>query len=230
MDGTVEDAVLCVLCPREPREAGPGHAACTSCMTRLAADLELIARRFGELTAVPGTTGTGGRRAPGFASKPPPNMHSAALRDPRTAPSRPGELHSPVHLMLSWALELRRLRGQKPVAYPPGADVAAVIGEARYLLASMDWISRQGWVSRFRDEVRAVRSQLLSALGERPPRKVGRCRRWLGAVDGPPEQCADALFPPREGSRISTCRRCGHAYDLLDMALLLDAQSGDRPT
>jgi hypothetical protein len=39
------------------------------------------------LDVMPGSTGLGERRAPGFESTPPLSMHRAAMRDPRTLPS-----------------------------------------------------------------------------------------------------------------------------------------------
>lgn len=208
-----EAETLCVLCPRtrQARRTRDGGVSCWSCHDRLGERLRDIATRFASITATPGGGGFGGRRAPGFGSRPPVNLHNAALRDPRTAPGRVGELHSPVNLVVSWAGWIRRARRQDQVRHAVGADVAVVAAECTYLLTALDWITRQDWAPRFAEQVAAVSAQLQSATGERRPRPVGRCT------------CGHALFPPRPGQADVVCGGCATRYVPLDQALMVAA-------
>lgn len=200
-----------MLCPPgRPRQVRDGGVTCWSCIDGLRSVLVEIAERFVAVTARPGGGMAAGRRAPGFFSSPPVNLHNATLRDPRTVPTRLGELHSPLHLVLTWSNYVRAGRGQTPATHPAGRDAAVVAVEVRYLVDSLDWITRQAFVTLLAEQARAVRSQLRSARGERRPRPLARCTATIGddaAV------CGHPLFPPRSVSRPITCGSCGARYD-----------------
>ncbi len=219
----VETETLCVLCPRtrQARRVRDGGVSCWGCHERLDERLRDIAVRFAMVTATPSANGGGGRRAPGFGSRPPVNLHNAALRDPRTAPTRVGELHSPVNLVVSWAGWIRTARRQDQVRHAVGADVAVVEAECRYLLAGLDWITRQAWCTRFAEQVDAVFAQLRSATGERRPRPVGHCSHLVQREGWEP--CAHPLFPPRPGQVDVVCGACTTRYVPLDQVRLVAA-------
>lgn len=205
-----ETPTLCVLCPpTRARVARPGGQTDWVCHEKLSASIFEITTRFAQLSARPGAGSMdGGRRAPGFGSRPPVNLHNAALRDPRTAPAELGETHSPLNFMLTWTKWIRLTRGQPPVGYGGSLDPVVVLDlEAQYLTTSLDWITRQHWVTTFAEQMRAVRSQLRAATGAPNPRPVGTC--------GKPD-CGHPLFPPREGDMNIQCGGCGAVYAPLD--------------
>lgn len=200
-----ETPSLCILCPPvRARVARSGGVTDWLCHERLESALGEIVQRYTRLSARPANGQDFGRRAPGYGSRPPVNIHNAALRDPRTAPAELGDVHSPLNLFISWANWMRKTRGQAPVAYGSTDDLAVLDFEWRYLTASMDWITRQYWVTAFNEQVRAVVSQLRSATGEPNPRPVATCT------------CGHPLFPPRPGELTIVCGGCEHPYEPLD--------------
>lgn len=207
-----ETPSLCILCPPvRARIARSGGMTDWLCHERIEAHLGEIVQRYARLTARPGGGQDFGRRAPGYHSRPPVNMQAAALRDPRTAPTTVGEPHSPLNLFITWAGWMREERGQTGAIYPSGAgDLVVLDLEWRYLSTAMDWITRQPWVVRFDEQVRAVVSQMRSATHERNPRPVGWCTRDHG------DDSAYPLFPPKLGTLDIVCGACGARYEPLD--------------
>lgn len=193
------------------------------CHERIEAQLGEIVQRYARLSARPQGGQGFGRRAPGYHSRPPANMQAVALRDPRTAPLQIGEPHSPLNLFISWSTWMRRERGQECVAYPATGDLVVLDFEWRYLTSSMDWITRQAWVARFDEQVRAVVSQLRTATGERNPRPVGTCTYVTdhGCDGSAPTECGHPLFPPREGTLDIVCGHCGAEYEPLDQVQMV---------
>lgn len=219
-----DQPTLCLLCPpKRARQCRDGGVTCTTCHDRLMSMLLDIAERYVRISAEPGSTGgDGGRRAPGFGSKPPCNLHNATLRDPRTVPDKPGGLHSAVNLMVSWAGWVRIQRGQDPVAYRVGNDNFVVSEEVTYLRVSLDWITRQPWVVTLAEQVRAVSAQVRSATGDRRPRPIGKCRH----VDpDESEPCGHPLFPPRPGHSNVVCGSCDTKYSALEQVRIVKATS-----
>lgn len=188
------------------------------CHERLEGHLGEIVQRYARLTARPQGGQGLGRRAPGYGSKPPLNIHAATLRDPRTAPIDLGDPHSPLNLFISWANWIRQARSQLRLTTYPLDDLMALDVEWRYLTNAMDWITRQPWVPRFDGQVRAVVSQLRSATGEPNPRPVATC----GA-----EGCNHALFPPRAGTLDIICGGCGALYEPLDQIRMVHQARDD---
>lgn len=202
---TDETPTLCVLCPpNREKVTRPGGFTDWACHDRLTASVNEIITRGAQLSARPSGGQGFGRRAPGYASRPPVNLHNATLRDPRTAPAELGDAHAPLNLLLSWAGWIRRARGQDQVGYQTD-DLNVLVNEGAYLVSSMDWITRQAWVPRFAEQTKAVVSQLRSATGEPNPRPVGSC-----------ERCGHPLFPPRGGELTIVCGGCERAYEPLD--------------
>lgn len=216
---------LCVLCPpARARVARPGGMTDWDCHDRLREQLTEVVERYVKLSALPGGGQAPGRRAPGYGSKPPLNLHVAALRDPRTRPLELGEPHSAVNLFGTWANWLRETRGQ--LAPPPPsvavreADIALLLVERTYLLNSLDWITRQEWVPTFAGQLRVVVRQLRAATGEPNPRPCG----WCTVVYPDGSECRHPLFPPTDGREIG-CGACGATYDPLAQVRLKKANS-----
>lgn len=198
---------LCILCPpARARVSRPGGFTDWVCHERLLGDLVEILTRYAQLSAVPGRSGGQGRRAPGFESRPPLNLHHAALRDPRTRPIELGEPHSALNLYITWSRWMRQHRDQAQPQYPTD-DLTVLQFEGAYLTQSMDWITRQEWVPTFAAQTRAVLSQLRSATGDPNPKPLGWC---ITDVEG--RTCGHPLFPPNAGRDIR-CQSCGTDYD-----------------
>lgn len=208
-----ETPSLCILCPpARAKVARSGGMTDWHCHDRLEGHLGEIVARYARLTARPQGGQGFGRRAPGYGSRPPLNIHAATLRDPRTAPVDLGDPHSPLNLFISWANWIRTARGQLRLTAYPLDDLMALDIEWRYLTNAMDWITRQPWVPRFDGQVRAVVSQLRTATGEPNPRPVGTC-----SVEG----CGHPLFPPRAGTLDIVCGGCGALYEPLDQVRMV---------
>lgn len=208
-----ETPSLCVLCPDDRRRiARSGGVTCWLCHDRIAEQLGEIVQRYARLTAKISHSHDFGRRAPGYHSRPPLNIHAAALRDPRTAPVEVGEPHAPLNLFISWANWIRGQRRQATLAsYPTQDDLAILDFEWRYLTNSIDWITRQPWVDRLAEQAKAVVNQLRTATGEPNPRPIGTCDGIEGVTAG----CGHPLFPPTEGRGVQ-CGGCGAVYDPLE--------------
>lgn len=219
--------ILCVLCPpHRAKLVRDGGVTDWDCHARLHDQLVEIAERFALLSAAPGVGAVSGRRAPGFHSRPPLNLHIAALRDPRTAPAELGEPHSAPNLLISWASWVRAARRQAPATYAELTDQGIVVAEAGYLTGSIDWLTRQPWITTLADQARVVLSQLRSATGDPNPRPIGFC------TDDPLDRptCGHPLFAPDSGG-IVHCAGCGTSYDAMaQIELRLSEMAAGTPT
>ncbi len=202
----------CVLCPPRPldkqRPLRDGGLTCWACHDTLGQTITEVGRRYLLLDATPSTGGDGGRRSPGFGSRPPVNLHVAALRDPRTLPVELGDPHNALSLLRSWANAIRSARG--PVLHPCESFVP---GDTKF----GSWITRQPAVTLMAEEFRAVQSQLRSATGEPNPKPVGYCiKPTLTATGEFEDWCNGPLFPPRDGESDITCPQCEAVYEPLE--------------
>jgi len=209
-----ETPSLCILCPEgRERIARPGGMTDWVCHQRIGEQLDEIVTRYARLSATVSHSHDFGRRAPGYHSRPPLNIHVAALRDPRTAPVVVGEPHAPLNLFISWANWIRGERRQAVLATYPTQDNLEILDfEHRYLAVSMDWITRQPWIPRLAEQAKAVLGQLRSATGEPNPRPIGDC-----------EGCGHPLFPPTEG-KVIRCGGCETEYSPFGQILMVKRQ------
>jgi hypothetical protein len=205
--------VNCVLCsPRRPRLARDGGVTCWRCLDNVEALIVEVAQRYTKLDARPTSSISSGRRAPGFASKPPLVMHIAALRDPRTVPESLGDLHNAYAFLGGWLNRVREARDQSPVR-PQG-----FVASAQYLIANLDWISRQPWIAAFHGELKVVISQLRAATGEPNPRPMASCARPILDEGGEfVDWCNAPLFPPARDENVVRCPDCDEVYNPLDL-------------
>lgn len=200
----------CLLCPEhKTRALRDGGVTCWPCHDGLGQSIGEVAWRYVRLDASPSRAGDLGRRAPGFGSRPPLNIHIAALRDRRTTPDRLGEPHNAHRMLGSWANYVRVERSQDYVLSE------GLAGATNYLLANLDWITRQGWVPELAAQVRVVVSQLRSATGEPNPKPVGWCIEPIITAGTFTDWCNHPLFPPHEGELNIRCGGCGVVYDPL---------------
>lgn len=182
------------------------RALCQQCTDDLESWINEIVDRYLRLDPTPSTGGMdGGRRAPGFASRPPLNLHVATLRDPRTKPRRLGEPHNAHAMLNDWANYVRLERLQVPKIE------AEIEGAARYLIANLDWLCRQEWIMDLWVQAEKVLAQLRSATGEPNPRPVGTC-------------CDKPLYWFEGVAKCAGCQSTFSALDLLQQQL--EAQEG----
>lgn len=205
------DSATCLFDDRPARDGGLTCWECVDTLTDLVSD---IIEGYSKLDPKPGGGGFGGRRAPGFRSQSPGDVHVMALRDSRTRPRFLGEPHSAAALLPDWANAVREARGQLRAKGEP-------VGSAgHYLRVSMDWMTRQPWIEDFARQSRIVRGQLRRANGEPSPRPQASC---TAEVDDMAE-CGGPLFAPREGESVIQCPRCGVQYDLVKLLTQAEAQ------
>lgn len=162
------------------------------------------------------STPTTGRRAPGFASTPPGNVHLMAMRDPRTHARDQGDIRSPLEVAHWWASFVREQRGIR------APEFATVTTEISTLSFHWDWITREfepGHLVSFAYEFGAVRGQLHVVTDDPPPPTVGRC---TAIVDG--ARCAAPLSLPRGGTMIR-CPACSASYDGVQLIRLYQEDS-----
>lgn len=184
-----------------------GYQLCDRCTRRLRDMLSDIADRWQRIvptSALLPTTPTTGRRAPGFESAPPGNVHLMAMRDPRTRAREQGDIRSPLEVVHWWASFVRDQRGIRP---PVSATVTT---EVSTLSFHWDWITREfeaDYLVTFAYELGAVRAQLHAVTDDPPPPTVGYC---TAIVDG--ARCGAPLSLPRERTMIR-CPACPASYD-----------------
>lgn len=211
-------------CLFDDRPARDGGLTCWQCVDSLQELVADIAEGFVKLDPRPGNGGLQARRAPGFRSQAPGDVHVMALRDRRTRPRFLGEPHSAAALLPDWANAVRLARGQTE------AQGEAVGEAAAYLVVSMDWMSRQPWIEDFRREAKIVLGQVRRANGHPNPRPQASCTAEADDLT----ECGGPLFAPREGERLVECPRCGTTYDLIQiLASTLEGAPDaavDRPT
>lgn len=197
--------MTCVLCPSQrPRPSRVGGVTCEPCIDALARDLGETVSRYGLLDASPsGGISDGGRRAPGFGSRPPGKVHVMALTDDRTSASELGELQSAQAMLRDWANYVAQNRGMAEAR----RDIEAA---GIFLVANLDWITRQEWVVDLHAQLRVVLNQLKSATGDTP---LGKCG-----------VCANAIFAPPRGEVVMVCEWCGEQVDpLAQIRMVRDA-------
>jgi hypothetical protein len=191
----------------EPFPAPEGYQVCDRCATRLRETLAEIADRWWRIVParalLPAAHGLE-RRAPGYASHEPGNLHLMAMRDVRTRAVEFRDLRSPLEVAHFWASKARQWQN---LTQPEWATVDT---EVRTLTFHLDWIMREcapDVVASFAAELGIVRAQLRAVTDEPSPPPVGHCTI---VVDG--ERCGAPLHLPAVGSVIR-CPECGAEYD-----------------
>lgn len=219
----MNEPTLCVICaPKRETQSRDGGVTCWSCHERLGDVLREIVKRYHALDATPGVAASTERRAPGFRSIPPLNLHVVALADPRTRVVEKGDPACAQRVYSEWANRIRRERRQRTIRQIIDLD-------RDYLTNSMDWITRQSWVSEFAEEIERVCAQLRSATGDPNPKPVGWCIELI-EVEGAVKYCGHPLFPPRQrGAQALECAGCGTTYDLLRQARMALAREQGPP-
>lgn len=216
------ESALCLTCADrgKQRHTAQGYLTCTPCADRIADTLTEIRQRHATLATpealLPAITDD--TRKTGYASQSPARDRVIAMLDTRTTAMRPGDPHSVLGVLRSWAELLREDTNQTTPAEPTTVD-----SETKALQAWLDWITRQPWVADLADELRQLRDQLRSETGEPNPKPVGHCINTWHNPDGHLVECEAPLFAPRAGTAIR-CHACHREYDGLDLVKLELAQ------
>jgi hypothetical protein len=125
-----------------------------------------------------------------------------ALLDRRTVQRYPGDIVPVLAMLEAWAELVRDERHIKPCRQ------TTVTSEAGLLLAHLDWIITQPFVSDLAQEIREVKSALHSAIGDHAPRPVGTCPVIHPEIG----ECRGKLYQDRYGGMSVTCRKCGETW------------------
>jgi hypothetical protein len=201
--------------------ADRGYRTCAGCADRLRDTLREIALRYRALDPSPGGSGdTGGRGAPGFATRSPASDHVIAMLDPRSRPDARTWRGSDKRLhheqerppLSVWAVlyaiadHVNRARGITNNALAcNGVDELT-----RYIDSHLDWLTRQPDIAVHAELIERLAGQLRPVTGEPARRCVGRCPNTVDEQTTTRE-CRARLFAPLHGDTI-TCRACGRSW------------------
>lgn len=232
----------CVLCP-PPRghawtQADAKYVTCSPCSTRMRERISEVAERYLKLDPRPGAYAeSGGRRPPGFGSRPPANLGVISVRDPRSSADsrvwlgRDGRIHREderpprsVHSVLStvcWSVAESR-------DIPGPSDRDDVYALLRYLDALVDHhITRDVDLTIEVDaELRDLVAMLRPMTGDRRV-GIGKCPMMVERENGR-ERCAVKIPSPGGLSGVVKCPGCGHSW-ALDQWLTLADESDLEP-
>lgn len=211
-----DDAAPCTI-GRCQRSTELGRWCCSTCTEQMRAWLRDIEQYANTLDATPGVGGDGGRRSPGYGSRPPANLDVIAAMDRRSVGHVIGaddtenatrSIIGTLRRLVEWVRDERRRLDEPPEAARSGAPTIAT--ETRYLLGRIDWCTRQAWIDDLADDIRELHAQVRRLAGEAPPRSLAPC----GGCGGP-------LFPVGDAYTVAVrCGDCGGTYDgvtLLDL-------------
>lgn len=240
----------CLLCREGPR---PGGTLCWAHHDELgrildpnyrgerdldrAASIPVLYRR---LDAAPGTSGGQDRRAPGFASTPPANLHIVAMRD-RRSHAHPvvdvwHEASDPDHRRPHYEDE----HAPRPVALALSGLADVVWDDLGYhgpREATDDVARLSGWLHAHLEHLTGrddadetmrdlldLHDQLRPAAGDPKPRPIGACTGWVPVPEtGEKVECREPLYlpPPQPGVTVDPrkpvlrCQRCDRPYSHL---------------
>ncbi|MGW1679374.1 hypothetical protein [Saccharopolyspora sp. NPDC002376] len=198
------------------RDAEPCHYCCAQCAETMRARLREIEEYAAVLDARPGVGGDGGRRSPGFGSRPPARLDVIAARDYRTVSHVVGpddvdddimSILGTLHGLSRWVWDERnRLAGpHDPVERPRTSPT--ITSEAGYLRGRIAWCAGQPWIDDLAENLRELHGQARRLAGEAPSKPVAPC----GGCGGP-------LFPVGTTDTVAVrCGDCGGTYDGLEL-------------
>lgn len=209
--------VACVLsCTTrsgDPRPTDNGYLTCGKCAERLRGILVDIVKRYAIVGAASLETISSlivreenvkvRRRSPNAES--PADDHVISIRDHRSTAVEPGDPHSPLAILWSWAQLVRDNRNLARRTARPTVE-----SEADTLLFHWDWVMRQPWVVDLNTELREVANQLRPVTGTPTPKLIGHCPK-LVKTDGETQTCNTPLFTPASGDTVR-CSSCGEEW------------------
>lgn len=206
-------------------EPEPGALLCWHCAEHLRATLRSIDRYLRTLTPErTSTSGTGGRRAPGYESRSPAADHIIAMLDPRTLVNGPGDDHDAVPNIAAelgnWARlvteECPRARN-RPLRTINDAIVT--------LLIENQWITAQLWVDEYAAALNDLHRAIRGVANDGPISPAGLCT-WQ-ACGGPvflTERTVIGDKGQEERHGAARCATCGAIYDGLALVRFYLAQ------
>ncbi|SDZ55330.1 hypothetical protein SAMN05216215_109720 [Saccharopolyspora shandongensis] len=201
----------CIL-DRCQRTAEPGRYTCEPCAERMRRWLREIDDYAATLTTAPGRGGDGGRRSPGYGSRPPANLDVIAALDPRSVAHVIGpddtddatrSIIGTVNRLCGWVhSELRRLDADH---HAPPRELTITRGTG-WLRGYIDWCTRQVWADDLADDLRELHAQVQRLAGN-STRPLAPC--W---------DCGGPLWPVGDTDTLAVrCGDCGNSYDGLDL-------------
>lgn len=189
------------------RAADLGVYCCGQCAETMRRWLREIEDYSAATTAAPGRGGDGGRRSPGYGSRPPARLDVMAARDPRTVPHPVGsdDIDGDVRSTLSTLDSLARWIAEEAGDLRP-THAPTIASEARYLRSRIDWCRGQQWIDELAADIAELHRQCRRLAGDPPPTPVAQC------------QCGGPLWPCGDTATVGVrCGDCGAAYAGLDL-------------
>ncbi|MER7014541.1 hypothetical protein ABT324_24215 [Saccharopolyspora sp. NPDC000359] len=190
--------------------ADHGRYCCSQCAEQLRHWLREIEDYDAATTATPGRGGDGGRRSPGYGSRPPARLDVIAARDPRSVPHQLGpddtdgdvrSILGTLHSLASWIAE--EADDLRPTHIP------TIATETRYLRGRIDWCTSQQWIDELADDLHQLHTQARRLAGE-SPKPLAPC-----------PDCCGPLWPVGNTNVLAVrCSDCGSSYDGLGLLLL----------
>jgi hypothetical protein len=210
---------LCIMRHAKPKKAQYGYI-CANHYEKLGSALEDILELYALLFYFyePGTATDDGRQVHGTRIDPaaPVRLDVVALMDPRTKKLHPEDPVPVSAIIGSWA---QLIREERNLDIP--TTTTYLSQEIHLLSRHWAWIVEQPWVDDFANEIRDCQTALKNAIGEHPPRPVGRC-----PITSDQGTCDGALYQDRYGRLGVTCRKCGEVWgetELQRLGLILSA-------
>ncbi|MGW1680534.1 hypothetical protein [Saccharopolyspora sp. NPDC002376] len=201
----------CII-DRCQRTAEPGRYACEPCAERMRCWLREIDDYAATLTTAPGRGGDGGRRSPGYASRPPANLDVIAAFDPRSVghvigpddtDSATRSIIGTIGRLCGWVhSELRRLDADH---HAPPRELTITRGTG-WLRGYIDWCTTQPWADDLADDLHELHAQV--------QRLAGNSTQPLA----PCPDCTGPLWPVGDTDTLAVrCGDCGDTYNGLDL-------------
>lgn len=217
----------CAVCGQHRPLAG--YVVCGRCTEAFIDDLEEVAERWPELSAVPVKGDPGERGSPGFSSSPPGSVHVMAMRDPRSrdyAVRRDPECESTRPVMSVPATLIRYCRVIIHARRYRLAVPREVPEQTKFLGRQSDWLMKTPHGREACFEVRGLRNQLRASTGDPNPEPIGFCFVYVDDT----KQCGGPIYMPPSLPRapdepirtmpVLQCPKCGEKYDGRRLILL----------
>lgn len=146
----------------KPFAAQPGYLTCDLCADELRANLREIAELYPmtDQAVMPGAADTGSRGSPGYGSRSPARDSVLALTDPRTHADDNSDPLPVLHVLSSWADNVREDVGLLPRDVPQSTRE-----DARRLVGWLGWVGMQTWALPLVGKISELSTGLVVTLG-----------------------------------------------------------------
>jgi hypothetical protein len=204
--------------------------ACDDCCTdirRRLREVEAYAEWLASPTMLlPSRGGDGGRRAPGFGSRPPIRIDAVLMNDRRSRTEPPpvdeargigvDEDSGPWPILGTLRVIAGHIREARGHPLPASVTLAS---EVVYVLQQVDWAAGQPGIAELAKQIRQLHTQVRAVAQDAPPKPLGSCLS---------DDCEGVVFPPQPRRSTTRCTACGRSYDWLGLVRVRLAQEVGR--